>query len=60
MFFQRVTPDVSCLQGKKKLEEIRICFSSGMFIGGIANHRKHILYQHENTSKSRLDQYCAA
>ena len=34
-FFQSVTSEmyfVSCLHGRKKLEEIRICFSSGMFV----------------------------
>ena len=42
MFFQSVISEmyfVSCLHGRKKLEEIRICFSSGMFVL-LQRHRK--------------------
>ena len=47
MFFQSVIYRFCCLHGRKKLEDIRICFSSGMFVfyGGIANLRKRIRHQ---------------
>ena len=59
MFFQSVTSEmyfVSCLHGRKKLEEIRICFSSGMFVllGGLANLRKCILHQMKTCLSLRL------